>query len=49
MRRLFAGALLGALLLGSALLLAVPVPTGCPAGCCNGPEDCPQPTCCRRQ
>ncbi len=32
-----------------ALLLAAPVSQdrSCPGGCCTGPDDCPQPECCR--
>ena len=45
MSRLFASIVLAGLLLGGALLVAMPSAKSCPAGCCRKPADCPQPTC----
>lgn len=41
--------LLAMLLVGSSLLLAVPKANACSGGCCTGPDDCPQPACCREK
>jgi hypothetical protein len=46
MSRLFAGAVLAVVLLGSTLLLATPSAKSCSAGCCSRPADCFHPSCC---